>query len=218
MFVHCPPIELLELNTENINGRRHYVTPDGKYPSITTVLGSFPKPELNEWRKQVGESEANRISKLSADRGTKFHSILEKYLNNEEIDRKEFMPDTLASFNSVKPIRHNINNIHKLAVPLYSNRLKVAGRCDAVAEYNGILSIIDYKTSKREKEEYQIIDYFLQATFYGLCYAELTNIVTQQIVILIAVEDGPPQVFIKNIMDYVKPLVNKINEYKILYN
>ena len=218
MFVHCPPIELLELNTENINGRRHYVTPDGKYPSITTVLGSFPKPELNEWRKQVGESEANRISKLSADRGTKFHSILEKYLNNEEIDRKEFMPDTLASFNSVKPIIHNINNIHKLEVPLYSNRLKVAGRCDAVAEYNGILSIIDYKTSKREKEEYQIIDYFLQATFYGLCYAELTNIVTQQIVILIAVEDGPPQVFIKNIMDYVKPLVNKINEYKILYN
>ena len=218
MFVHCPPIELLELNTENINGRRHYVTPDGKYPSITTVLGSFPKPELNEWRKQVGESEANRISKLSADRGTKFHSILEKYLNNEEIDRKEFMPDTLASFNSVKTIIHNINNIHKLEVPLYSNRLKVAGRCDAVAEYNGILSIIDYKTSKREKEEYQIIDYFLQATFYGLCYAELTNIVTQQIVILIAVEDGPPQVFIKNIMDYVKPLVNKINEYKILYN
>lgn len=217
-FNHCPPAELLELNTENVNGKRHYITPKGKYPSITTVLGSFPNPALMEWRKRVGEKEANRISNTASSRGTKLHLLAEKYLSNEEIDKKDFMPDALASFYSFKPLLNNINNIHKLEVPLYSDRLRVAGRCDGVAEYNGELSIIDFKTSKKEKREEWIEDYFLQTTFYGLCYAELTGIVVKNIVILITVDDGEPQEFIKPLKEFVHPLIKKVKEYYILYH
>lgn len=213
MFIHCPPKNLIELHTETINGKRHYVTPDGKYPSITSVLGSFPKPELMEWKKRVGAEEANRVCRVAASRGTKTHLLCEKYLNNEEIDKKSFMPDALQSFYSMKPLLNNINNIHKLEVPLYSSRLKVAGRCDGVAEYKGNLSIIDFKTSSKEKNEEWITDYFLQATFYGLCYLELTGIPIKEIVILISVDDGQPQEFIKPIKNYIKPLISKIKYY-----
>lgn len=213
MFIHCPPKDLIELNTETINGKRHYVTPEGKYPSITSVLGSFPKPGLMEWRNRVGNEEANRICRVAASRGTKTHLLCENYLNNEEIDKKSFMPDALQSFYSIKPLLDNINNIHKLEVPLYSNRLKVAGRCDGVAEYKGNLSIIDFKTSSKEKNEEWITDYFLQATFYGLCYLELTGIPIKEIVILIAVDDGESQEFIKPIKEYIQPLISKINYY-----
>jgi len=212
-FNHCPPIELLELSTENIDGKRHYITPGGKYPSITTVLGQFKKDSLLQWRKRVGEEEANKISNRASSRGTKVHLLCEKYLLNEEIDKKKYMPDSLASFYSIKPHLHRINNIHKLEVPLYSNRLKIAGRCDAIAEFDDILSIIDYKTSSKEKKEEWIEDYFQQATFYSLSYAELTGIIIKQIVIIIAVDDGNPQVFIKPTKDYINPLISKIKYY-----
>lgn len=218
MFIHCPPKELIELNTETLNGKRHYVTPDGKFPSITSVLGAFPNPALMEWRKRVGEEEANKISRVASSRGTKTHSICEKYLNNEEINKKEFMPDALQSFYSMKPLLNNINNIHKLEVPLYSKKLKVAGRCDGIAEYSNVLSVIDFKTSKKEKREEYINNYFIQATFYGLCYFELTGIKINQIVILISVDDGNPQEFIKPISEFIKPTIFKIKEYYQKYH
>nr|QMP82991.1 MAG: hypothetical protein [Caudoviricetes sp.] len=217
-FNHCPPAELLELTTESINGRRHYVTPVGKFPSITSVLGAFPNPALMEWRKRVGDAEANRISNTASSRGTKLHLLAEKYLSNEEINKKEFMPDALGSFYAFKPLLDNISDIHKLEVPLYSNQLKCAGRCDCIASYNGELSIIDFKTSKKEKREEWIESYFMQTTFYGLCYAELTGIVAKNIVILIAVDDGESQVFIKPLKEYVKPTIDKIKEYYRLYH
>ena len=102
MFNHCPPKELFDFKRENVNGKRHYVTPDGKFPSITSVLSAFPKPELYEWRRRVGEDEANRITRTSASRGTSFHTICETYLNNEEVDRTKFNHDALESFYSGK--------------------------------------------------------------------------------------------------------------------
>jgi len=213
IFIHSPPKELLELSTETINNKRYYITPNGKYPSITTVLGQFKKDSLLQWRKRVGEEEANKISNRASSRGTKVHLLCEKYLLNEKIDKKKYMPDSLASFYSIKPHLHRINNIHKLEVPLYSNRLKIAGRCDAIAEFDDVLSIIDYKTSSKEKKEEWIEDYFQQATFYALCYAELTGIVIKQIVIIIAVDDGNPQVFVKQTKDYIRPLIDKIKYY-----
>ena len=213
MFIHCPPVNIRELSTENFNNKRYYVTPEGKFPSITSVLGSFPNPELLEWRKRVGELEANRVSKLASSRGTKMHDLCERYLKNEQITNKTTSYDAYCSFIGIQPYLNNINNIHYLECPLYSKQLKVAGRCDGIAEYNKVLSVIDFKSSKREKQEEHIFDYFLQATFYGLSYYELTNIMIKQIVIIIAVDDGQSQVFIKPIKNYIKPLCNKIKFY-----
>ena len=218
IFKHVTPTELLELNTETINGKRHYVTPKGKFPSITSVLGAFPKEALMEWRKRVGEEEASRISRKASTRGTSLHLLCEKYLSNEDIDKKAFMPDALASFYSFKPLLHNIDNIHKLEVPLYSPRLKVAGRSDCIGEYNGNISIIDFKTSTKEKKEEWIEDYFIQSCFYSLAYWELTGIFAKQIVILITVDDGNPQEFVKDTKDYIKPLITKIEKYYELYH
>lgn len=218
MFIHCPPKELIELDTIENKGKRFYITPNGKYPSITSVLGAFPNPALVEWRRRVGDEEANRISKMASGRGTKTHLLCEKYLSNEQIDKKEFMPNALESFYSIKPFLNRIDNIHKLEVPLYSDRLKVAGRCDGIAEYDGKLSIIDFKTSKKEKKEDWIGSYFLQATFYGLCYMELTGIKVDQIVILISVDDGQSQEFVKPLEPHMKPLISKIKEYYKLYH
>lgn len=214
MFLHCPPKEIHDLKTENINNKRHYITPNGKYASITTILGSFNKQWLFDWRKRVGEEEATKISNRASSRGTKTHSLCEKYLKNETIDYNDFF-NTLAldSFISIKPFLNNINNIHQLECALYSDRLKVAGRCDTIAEYNGVLSIIDYKTSSKLKSEEHIQDYFLQATFYAMAYYELTGIKINQIVIIIAVEDDEPQIFIKNVDSYIKTLIGKIKCY-----
>ena len=217
-FNHVTPTELLELNTETINGKRHYVTPKGKFPSITSVLGAFPKKALMEWRKRVGEEEANRISRTATTRGTKLHSICEKYLLNEEIDYAKLMPDIRSTFHEFKPLLHNISDIHFLEAPLYSSRLKVAGRVDVIAKYDGILSVVDFKTSRKEKKEEWIEDYFIQSTFYAMCYAELTGIIAKNIVILISVDDGENQVFVKETTDYIEKTIKKIKEYYKLYH
>lgn len=218
MFNHCTPKDLLELDTVQINGRRYYVTPNGNYPSITSVFSAFPKPELLEWRNKVGEVEANKISFQAASRGTIIHSLCENYLNNIPINNKNTLPIHLESFNKIIPELNKINNIHKIEAPLFSNRLKVAGRTDCIAEYNNTLSIIDFKTSKKLKKEEWIQDYFLQTTFYALAYFELTNIKITQIVIIISVDEDISQVFIKKTKDYVQPLIKKIHDFYRFYN
>lgn len=216
-FIHCPPVELKELESENVDNRRYYLTPNGKYVSITTVLSHFKKKSIYEWRKRVGEEEANRISSVASSRGTKVHSLCEKYLLNEEIDTVGIMPDALSSFYSIKKYLNNINNIHFLEVPLYSDRLKVAGRADCIGNYEDKLSIIDFKTSKNEKQEEWIEDYFLQAAAYLLMYYELTGIKIEKIVIIIGVDFGESQVFIKDAKEYIPKIIKKIREYQSIF-
>lgn len=213
IFNHVNSFPLKELKTESIDGKRYYLTPNGKYPSITTILSSFPKPHLQEWKNRVGKEQSDYITKTAANKGTKVHKLSELYLLNEKIDKSEYMPDVLDQFYSFKSLLNNINNIHYLEAPLYSNRLKFAGRTDCIGEYEGVLSIIDFKTSRRLKKEEWITDYFLQTTAYGLAYFELTGIKPKQIVILIAVENDFPQVFIKPIGEFIEPLIVKIRNY-----
>lgn len=190
---------------------RMYETPDGnRYPSVTTVLGNRPekKKGLAEWRKRVGEEEATRISTQAARRGTSVHRLVEDYLIDlKEPDLNE-MPTAISSFKSIKKsLDVNLEVIRGIEVPLYSDRLKLAGRCDCVGVWSGKNSIIDFKTSRKLKKERWIEDYFLQCTAYSLMFEERTRIVTEGIVIIISVDDyEDPQIFMKSRNGYINTL------------
>ena len=211
-----------DLETETINGKRFYKTPEGLlYPSVTTITGQHGKDKILEWRRRVGEEEANRISTKASNRGTKVHKICENYLNNEEDYARtnpahihKTMPDSIAMFKSLQPLLdEHVNNIHALEIPLYSHHLRVAGRVDCIAEYDGKLSIIDFKTSGKLKEESWIKGYFMQCSAYAVMYEERTGIPVSQIVIMIAVESEHPQVFIKKRNDYIKDFISYREAY-----
>ena len=211
-----------DLETETINGKRFYKTPEGLlYPSVTTITSQHGKDKILEWRRRVGEEEANRISTKASNRGTKVHKICENYLNNEEDYARtnpahihKTMPDTIAMFKSLQPLLdEHVNNIHALEIPLYSHHLKVAGRVDCIAEYDGKLSIIDFKTSGKLKEESWIKGYFMQCSAYAVMYEERTGIPVSQIVIMIAVDSEHPQVFIKKRNDYIKDFISYREAY-----
>ena len=211
-----------DLETETINGKRFYKTPEGLlYPSVTTITSQHGKDKIIEWRKRVGEEEANRISTRASNRGTKVHKICENYLNNEEDYARtnpahihKTMPDSIAMFKSLQPLLdEHVNNIHALEIPLYSHHLKVAGRVDCIADYDGKLSIIDFKTSGKLKEESWIKGYFMQCSAYAVMYEERTGIPVSQIVIMIAVDSEHPQVFIKKRNDYIKDFISYREAY-----
>ena len=211
-----------DLETETINGKRFYKTPEGLlYPSVTTITSQHGKDKILEWRRRVGEEEANRISTKASNRGTKVHKICENYLNNEEDYARtnpahihKTMPDTIAMFKSLQPLLdEHVNNIHALEIPLYSHHLRVAGRVDCIAEYDGKLSIIDFKTSNKLKDESWIKGYFMQCSAYAVMYEERTGIPVSQIVIMIAVDSEHPQVFIKKRNDYIKDFISYREAY-----
>lgn len=208
--------ELKQLPVEEIDGKRFYVSPNGnKLPSVTTVLGYFKKQSIMEWRKRVGEDEANRISGRAATRGTKFHTLMEKYLLGNDTLFENVMPDMKQAFRDAQSTIDLIDNIHYIEAPLYSEVLGVAGRTDVIAEFAGVPSVIDFKTSRREKREEWIDNYFEQGTGYSLMYEELTDTRIDQIVIIISVDGlDKPQVFVKNRIDYIDSLKTKIEAYK----
>lgn len=203
MFNHTP-IQLENLSTVNVDGSRFYKTPSGElYPSVTSVTGLFNKKEILEWRKRVGEAEANRISTKASSRGTKVHKMCEDYLNNE-LNLDTFMPDSVAMFKSIQPIiDEHINNIHGIECPLYSDHLRVAGRVDCVAEFDGRLAIVDFKTANRQKDEDKITNYFMQCAAYAVMFEERTGIPVPRIAIIIAVDSDHPQLFVKKRNDYI---------------
>lgn len=217
-FNHIKLPELdFDLNAVTTETGRTYETPTGeKYPSITTVLSSYNKKALFEWRKRVGEEEANRIARLASSRGTKLHNAVEKYLLNEMTDMKmkTMMPDTKELFNKIRDLLDtNIGNIYGIEQPLYSHRLKVAGRCDCIAEWDGELAIVDWKTSTSTKDKEKIENYFMQATAYAEMFEEITKRPINRIVITIAVENGSSQVFMEEKTKYLSPLNQYLERY-----
>ena len=207
--------ELTQLETDESTGQRFYIAPTGdRLPSVTTVLGHFKKKSLQAWRQRVGEEEANKISTRASMRGTKFHNMMEKYLNNDKTLFEDVMPDMRMSFYDMEILLDNIDNIYYIESPLWSTTLGLAGRTDVIAEYNGVLSIIDFKTSLRLKREADIKNYFQQAAAYALMYEERVGTPIDQIVVLISVDGEPPQSFVKNKNDYVDELKNLIRLYK----
>ena len=190
-----------------IDGKRHYVTPSGgKYKSVTTILDEkLDKSALLEWRKKVGDAEATRISTQAANRGTAIHSIAERYLLNHETYPPGSMPANIDTFKKLRPIiDERIGKLFGLEYYVYSDRLKTAGATDCIAEFDGINSIIDFKTSRKPKKEEWIESYFLQATCYAMMVEERLPLIIPQIAILIAVDHEEPQVFVKSKSDYIK--------------
>lgn len=194
-------VPTVELATETIDGQRHYVLPDGvtKLKSVTTIIGErTDKTALMEWRKRVGEAEAQKISVQAARRGTAIHSIAERYvLNEDKFYGEKEMPINIESFKPIKEILDDhVDNILGVEIPLYSKALGCAGRTDLIAEYDGTLSVIDFKTSKRLKKAEWIENYFIQATVYSMMFEWTYKFAVPQIVIIISVDDEKtPQVF-----------------------
>ena len=211
--------KLEPLPTVEIDGKRHYVTPNGmKLPSVTTVLGHFKKDKIIEWRNRVGAEQANRISTRASVRGTKFHSLMERYLGNESNIFEGVMPDMKQAFNDIRSTIDRIDNIHYIESPLYSEIIGLAGRTDVIAEFDGVPSIIDFKTSLREKREEWIENYFEQGTAYSLMYEELTGNKVEQVVVIISVDGmDRPQIFVKDRIDYVDSLMTKVRAYQEEY-
>ena len=215
--------DLPELTTKTIDRKRYYITPEGKeYPSITTVLSNRGKEGLFEWRNRVGHEVANYISGKAAKRGTAVHHMCEEYLNNVSFiqddwwleKQKNFLPFCL--FNQLRNgVLQRINNIHAQECGLYSDRYGIAGRVDCIAEYNRVLSIIDFKTSTSERNDEYNENYYIQTAAYAEMYEERTGIPTDQIVILVVTEDGTVQEFIKSKQDYLPLLEEAINEFNI---
>ena len=204
-----------DLVAETTDNGRVYYDPDGKtYPSITTVLSILSEDHIRQWRARVGEEEANRISTRASRRGTAVHLIIEKYLDNEENYKDDFTPDVYGSFLSVRDILDDrIGRIYAQEAPLYSSHLGVAGRVDCVAEWDGKLSIIDFKTSKKFKKKEWITNYFIQETAYAIMWEERTGLPITQLVTLIAGDEGP-QVFIEHRDNWDKKLIETISEWK----
>ena len=219
MFNHVDPPEIKELETESVDGKRYYKTPDGKlYPSVTTVVGIKVAQGIKEWRQRVGEEEARKITTKASVRGTKVHQLCEDYINNVPDYRAKHMPVNLESFDSIRPVLdQKIDNVVMQEVPLYSHYLEVGGRVDCIAEWDGTLSVIDFKTSKRLKEKSKIDNYFMQASAYCVMYEELTKTPIKQIVILIAVDDEEPQVFIEDRDNYIHEFIKVRESYRNYY-
>ena len=200
--------------TENKNGKRHYATPSGElYPSITTVLGELNKAAIQKWRKRVGETEANKISGKASRRGTRLHSVCEKYIQNKEKYLNGETPHIVELFKTIEPFFERVDNVQGVELALYSEHFGIAGRTDCIAEFDGTLSVIDYKTSNKIKKKEWCEKFFAQGAFYGVAYEELTSIPVPQVVIIIAVENEQPQLFVEKRDDWV----DKIWEAKKLY-
>jgi ATP-dependent exoDNAse (exonuclease V) beta subunit len=214
--VKLPQLDF-DLKVETTDSGRLYATPTGeKYKSITTVLSNHNKQAIIEWRERIGAEEATKISTKAATRGTKVHKICEDYINNEipELKMQMMMPDLKEMFFKIKPIiDEKLGDVYSQEQALYSHKLRIAGRVDLIGMWNGKLSVIDFKTSARQKEESYIQNYFMQCTAYALMFSELTGMWIDDIVVLIATGEGEAQLFERQIHDYRKPLMGYIDKY-----
>ena len=182
------------------------------------MTGLFGAKAIQQWRSRVGNEEANRISSQASTRGTRIHQLCEDYLNNADIDPSKYTLHDAENFKVLKPeLDRNIDNIHLQEERLYSDYLKMAGTVDCVAEWKGKLAIIDFKTSRKPKNRDYILNYFCQASAYAIMYEERFNIPVSKIVILISVDDEPPQIFEDYRNNYVKQLIDIREQYRSAY-
>ena len=214
-FVDLDKSKLPVTKGKKVDGFRFYDIDGKAYPSITTVLGIQKKAQLQEWRDKIGENVANWEMGRAARRGKATHLLIEQYIKGLTPSERGVLP--LGLFRLIKPYVDQIDNIHCLETIMYSKKLTIAGQVDCIAEYNGKLSVIDFKTANKERQESWIENYFMQTSAYAQMYEELFGKEIEQIVILLASEDGSVQSFIKEKKDYMDPLKKSINDFYKYY-
>ena len=214
-FVKIDESKLPKTKGKRIDGMRFYEVDGKAFPSITTVLGSLPKPGLDQWRKNVGEEAAKWEMNRAARRGSATHTLVEQYLKGETPSIRDVLP--LGMFRLLKPYLDQVDNIHCLEQIMYSKNLTIAGQVDCIAEYNGKLSVIDFKTANKERVDSWNENYYIQCTAYAYMYEELFGTPIDQIVILQAGEDGSAKSFIKNKADYKDKLEKAIKDFYKYY-
>jgi genome maintenance exonuclease 1 len=204
-----------DLKAEYTKRGRVYTSPEGnRLLSVTTVLGVHTRQIIAEWKKRVGEDQAALISSRAASRGSAVHKLLEDHLANKLVDTTGLMPHVTSSFHQIREIADTyINNIRGLEVPVYSTHLHLAGRIDLVAEWDGKLAIIDFKTSDKFKKKEHCHQYFMQECAYSIMWEERTGIPVRKLVTVIACDNGQPQVFIEDRNTWVDPLFETIERY-----
>lgn len=193
------------------NGRVYQTSTGKKYPSVTSITGQLGKDEFFAWRARVGEAEANRVSARASKRGTAIHSLCEDFLYGREVNPTIF---DQHMFNSMVPHLEQIDNIHALESKLYSDYLEVAGTVDCIAEYEGKLSVIDFKTSKRVKAKEDIPGYFIQTAAYAVAFEERTGIPVSKLVIIMGVDDEQPIIFNEKRDNWIDKFIELRSQYR----
>lgn len=214
-YFNIQPLPSHDLPTEMVNGKRHYITPDGnKYPSVTTVLSAMSAKGIAEWRARVGDEVANKVSTQASGRGTKVHAIAEEYLKNNENYLDGHMPSNIDTFNQIKRYLDAwCDDVYGNEIALYSDELRTAGRCDLVARIHGIRTIGDFKTSKKWKKEEWIQNYFFQCTAYALMLYERQKVWCPQICLMIATDEDGLQPILKQTSQYVEQVRDYFDDW-----
>ena len=213
------PVEVPTIERVSENGTRFYLTPDGnKYPSVTSVFSVLDNPHIDEWKKRVGEEEARKVAARAANRGTWLHEQCEYLLKGGEkyLDARDVISSMIYKplWDSFKPIVSRIGDTHAIETQLYSNYLKVAGTVDCIGYWEGKLSVIDFKTSSRRKTHDSIDSYWMQTSAYSYMWYELTGMAAAQLVILMAVEDDEPLVFVDKRKNWQQQFINIRKKYR----
>lgn len=206
---------------ETLDTGRTYITPDGNFPSVTTILGKTANNVwLDRWKERVGEEEARRVSKLATDRGELIHKYLERYWNRDNSCLFDLEKETLEvrhmTNNLIKATQQGVTNVWIQELPLWSKSLGFAGRVDMIGEWLGVPSVIDFKTSKKKKQAKDIRDYFLQCAAYAIAHNEMFGSNIKNVVVLITVENSEVQEFKQLATPFIPMLKSRILEYKKL--
>lgn len=204
-----------KINQINSETGRKYSTPDGKfYPSVTTVLSFQEKPELIAWRKRVGDAEANRISKIASTKGSKVHLACENYLQGKETLWGIHESDTREAFQAFIPVLEKVTLVHAMETRMWSDKLEVAGTVDLIAEVDGELTVLDWKTSSRYKRKEDIPDYFKQMATYSVMFYERTGIAIPNMTIQMTVPEIGLLTFKEKVRDWVPEFIKVRKAFK----
>ena len=218
-------VELPSLERTTIDGVRYYSVPENdsllRLVSITSITSYINRQIFINWRKKIGEEAADKITKAATSRGTDMHTLVENYLHNAELPQVQPLSEFL--FKIAKTDLNKIDNIHALEKSMYSKVLGIAGTVDCIAEYDGELAVIDFKTSKKPKPKEWIDHYFVQCSAYACMLYEITGIMVKKFVIIMACENGECEVYeeydkqkyIRLLTQYIRDFVrDKLQSYE----